>query len=99
MYCKNLPFFHILYFFREHYRLPKKIILYIATGASSPFCSYIASHFTFPSTPITHACPTLPFDGLQSAFGGVFDSNSVLFALSSSDLFKWTAGSCLAVSS
>jgi hypothetical protein len=30
MYCKNLPFFHILYFFREHYRLPKKIILYIA---------------------------------------------------------------------
>jgi hypothetical protein len=49
--------------------------------------------------PITHACPTLPFDGLQSAFGGVFDSNSVLFALSSSDLFKWTAGSCLAVSS
>ena len=49
----------------------------------------MASRFTFSSTPITPAWPPLPFDGLQSAFGGVFGGNSVAFALSSSDLFLW----------
>jgi hypothetical protein len=60
---------------------------------------YIATRFTFPSTPITPAWPALPFDGLQSAFGGMFDGNSVAFALSSSDLFMWANGRWLSVTS
>jgi hypothetical protein len=65
----------------------------------SPPPRYVASRFTFPSTPITPAWPTLPFDGLQSAFGGEFDGNSVAFALSSSDLFLWAAGAWLSLRS
>lgn len=70
---------------------------------SSCFCRYMASRFTFSSTPITPAWPSLPFDGLQSAFGGVFGGNSVAFVLASSDLFLWAgaagAGRWLALSS
>ena len=66
---------------------------------SSRLRRYIATRFTFPSTPITPAWPTLPFDVLQSAFSAVLDGNSVAFALSHSDLLMWVGAKWLSVSS
>lgn len=60
---------------------------------------YMSSRFTFPSTPITPAWPTLPFDGLQSVFSGTLDGNSIAFALASTDLFMSVRGHWLPVSS
>jgi hypothetical protein len=62
-------------------------------------CRYVASRFTFISSPITPAWPSLPFDSLQAAFGGEFDGNAVAIALSFSDMFMWADGRWIAFSS
>lgn len=68
------------------------LLLLPRSAALASFDQFVSTRFTFPSSPLTPAWPTLPFDGVQQALTLRTAGVDAVAALSPSALLIWASG-------